>query len=239
MSTVPAKKKVKLCKALVRDQKTGLDPKPCGTDLAGETRCPNRSRHVNKYRTGFCIDGNCEGTERVTSSGGYHKTCSAWLTCPCQCHEQVSLMYKMTGVERKLPITKYQPPKNEFVIPTIEDVAQEIGIEVVKSEHPEIPTRINNSSKGRRRPLDELVQMCAEDWVLKGKKFYMTPAHASEWIAKETGLPAPSRGAIHALFKRWESLEFAFIAKSPTRFAGFTKKGVTHGLAGLKKKSKQ
>lgn len=234
----------KVCTALKKDQVTGLGKKQCKEVLV-DGKCPKRSEHLNKYRTGFCIDGNCEATSKQLSSGGYAKTCTFWLTCPCECHSEVSLMYSLAGLERKLPMQKYEPPHSDFVIPSREEVVREAIVSdssyvVHESSNPEVPVRISKENLDGRVSLDDMVQACAEHWIsVDQKSTQMTTVYVSEWCAKHYDIPAPSRGAIDSLFKRWESLGFAFIAKSPNRFAGFTKEGKRQGLLALKKLQKR
>ena len=61
----------------------------------------------NKYKSGFCNNVNkpaqCEGTKPVSSTGVPMKTCEDWQHCPCSCHELVTSMYEMTGMDREPP----------------------------------------------------------------------------------------------------------------------------------------
>lgn len=238
------------CAELVRNKKTGLGELRCGETLTSG-KCPNRDFHIHKYRTGFCIDGHCEGTEKKTRNGAYQKTCIFWLTCPCECHTNVSTMYLLAKAERKLPILKYAPEHHDFVMPSREEVYAEIRareaelrpeVVLIKPEGPGLPVRTMShpppapdARRVHRGQLEELVLECIEDWVKGGKKEFATTKYVAAWIENKYSYKNTSRGAIDAVFKRWQDIGFAFIAVKPTRFAGYTKTGLEKGLRVLKK----
>jgi hypothetical protein len=86
----------KLCTVRVRKAAQMVD---CGTRLILREReyvCPNRKTHVMPFVTGFCDSGWHEGY-KINKP-----TCKFWMTCPCDCHTQLSRMAALTETERVL-----------------------------------------------------------------------------------------------------------------------------------------
>jgi hypothetical protein len=66
-----------------------------------------------KVKTGFCSNGQCEGTKPKSRSGKPLKICEFWEDCACSCHKMVTEMYEMAGMERE-PV--YQSDEYETAI---------------------------------------------------------------------------------------------------------------------------
>jgi hypothetical protein len=56
-----------------------------------------------KFKTGFCSEGQHEGTRPVSRSGQPMKICEFWEQCPCKCHTEITAMYEMAGIDREPP----------------------------------------------------------------------------------------------------------------------------------------
>lgn len=241
------------CRQPIRDPKTGLEIGKCDMPIMNDS-CINRKNHVHKYRTGFCIDGHCEGTNFEYRPGKYYKTCTFWLTCPCECHTKISEIYAMTKRERLTVEDKYAPEHSGFVLPERSEMLAELldrkastaPVIVVKSDSPVIPDKVKKEygkqigGRSHRGQLEQFVQDACDQWIRDGKKVKCTTSFISDWIFETQDVAAPpSRGAIDAVFKRWTDIGFAFIAPNPTRFAGYMPDGIKYGLEGLKKKRKE
>ena len=209
----------------------------------------------NAMKTGFCFDGNHEGTKPKSHSGLPMKTCEFWQTCPCECHEMITRMFEETGMERLLiDNPEYRHVKSPFWMPSLLDTPLEstasngsgaIPATVVQGADPAVaPPRVAASyaptSTGRaaRGELESHVQEATDDWTATVPEYKCTPDWINEWLAEKYGMNA-SVGAIHAVFMRWEKLGFAYIEKKPVRFLGYTPDGIKYGLERLKIKSKR
>jgi hypothetical protein len=260
-----AKPKTKPCDQKVRK---GAQRVPCGTPLStgdfGAFYCKNSANHISKIKTGFCNAGFCEGTKSHDSAGKPAKTCGFILTCPCSCHDVITKMFELSGMER-LPQEnpEYKPPKRDLwlhnllenggtsipsnpepiVIPPGLEGAT-VGAAVVSTVAlPAVAPRAYQptvSGRSARGELEFWVKRCCDYFVLGDidTKLKLTPQRISQIIADEEGIKAPSTGAIDAVFKRWEKLGFAKIERKPTRFVAYTEDGIKYGLDGLKRKVK-
>jgi hypothetical protein len=258
-------KATKKCDHKVRK---GSQRVPCGTVLStgefGAFYCTNRDNHISRIKTGFCSAGFCEGTKSHDSSGKPAKTCGFILTCPCTCHDVITKMFEMSGMER-LPQEnpEYKPPTRDLWLHNLlEDMGTPIPSIVAPDNVPPVlegatvatvvtpsgplPTVVRTeyrptaSGRTARGELEFWVKRCCDYFVLGDidTKLKLTPQRISQMIADDEGIKAPSTGAIDAVFKRWEKLGFAEIGRKPTRFIGYTEDGVRYGLDGLKRKVK-
>lgn len=248
------------CKEFIKDERT-LKLKLCGrtlvSDGAGSLRCPDRNEHVLKYKTGFCQNGNCEGTAKRTVSGKPFATCKWWKRCPCDCHKTYDTMFSMSDMERQVVDNSgYSPDLGEFKMPTLEEriaaIASSMALSptrpvVIESPAPETvpvtlartfaPTRSGRAARGE---LAQWVKTEVDIWVVDQPGYKCTPAYVAEAIAKTQGFgKPPSVGAVDAVFKRWERIGFAEIGRKPTRFLKYTDKGIELGLEGCIEKSKR
>lgn len=242
----------KFCKAKVKNEFG--EQVPCGTRLKGE--CRNRKNHVGKYKTGFCSNGFCEGKSvRSEATGRPMKHCTEWRTCGCTCHSDMDKLFIMTRKERTFrDMSGYEPEHNPYYMPSIEERAQMHAsqrsgakeVEVIQSPRPElvpitIKREFNETATGRqgRGQLEYRVKEFCDEYLLTKDQTPATPKYVAETIAKKYNIPAPSQGAVDAVFKRWDALGFGMIAKRPTRFIGYTPMGVKMGLDAMKLAAKQ
>ena len=254
----PAAIKVK-CTAPVKDEQT-LTMRECGTVLASKgALCRNRAEHC-VIRTGFCENGNCEGTNKKSYSGKAMPTCKFWKTCACTCHTSYDMMFKMSEMERQVVDNSgYSPDRGDFVMPTLEERLAEHVLSApvtaprtayVESPAPDLvpatlqrsyaPTTTGRAAAGE---LESWVKKQCDIWVIEDSEndiwYTCTPAYLAEKIAETEGIKAPSVGAISAVFDRWVKIGFADCQKKPTRFVGYTEQGKRLGLEGCKEKAKR
>lgn len=64
---------------------------------------PPKTKAKKKIKSGFCANGQCEGTKPTSPSGQPMKICEDWLDCACECHAMVTKMYEMAEMERQPP----------------------------------------------------------------------------------------------------------------------------------------
>jgi len=255
---MPPKNKLPLCTASVKGEVT-LTVAPCGTQITLRDQrfwCRNNANHLMKYKTGFCENGNCEGSAKKTHDGRPMVTCKWWLVCPCDCHTMFDMMYKQSGMPRVLVDNSgYEPPPGLW-IPSADDRARIDALSssgvtdaavVIESPVVEaVPVTIRRefgptpTGIAARGELESWVKDECDAWLIDGEDDYCTPPYLSEAIAKSVGLgKAPSVGAISSVFDRWVTLGFAVIERKPTRFVSYTPEALTLGLEGLKARRKR
>jgi len=218
--------------------------------------CPNRNEHILKYATGFCQNGDHEGSARKSYSGKPRPTCKWWKRCPCSCHIQFDQMFAMAEMERQLVDNSgYSPDHGGFTMPTLEERAHLAALSravgpsrPVVEESPApglVPASIVRpyapTATGRAAPgeLESWVKKQCDIWLVEQEQFPCTPAWLSEQVGKDQGIKPPSVGAITAIFIRWQKLGFAEIATKPARFVKYTPDGIRLGLEGCKLRAKQ
>lgn len=220
------------------------------------------------YKSGFCGIGLHEGTSPTGRSGTPLKVCIFWIDCGCECHEELTEMFAMAGVER-LPQQNplYSPPKNEYVMPSVVPVVEDShrtkpldGLESVDgTDAPEAlkrpstvplppaaersfgPTATGRAARGE---LETWVRSVTDAFVVEAAldpnwKTLCTPPYIAKEISREQGVVAPSTGAITSVLDRWTNIGFAATAKKPIRFTGYTEEGVKVGLEVLKSRAKK
>ena len=209
----------------------------------------------SKFPSGFCNGHNkvaqCEGT-RPSSGGKALPVCPFWDSCPCECHRTVDLMFEATGLERQfMPNPDYIPEKGHWLPPKVEDpvtgtdASGHVGPSApVDDEHaapaplaparPPLVERRTPLGYAGRGTLEAQVWECVT--ALGGEP---DTKSVSEWIATKYSIPTPSRGAIQAVWIRWEKLGFASWTKKPVRFTGFKNDGSWPELERLKASNKQ
>lgn len=201
----------------------------------------------DKYVSGFCNDhgkmAQCEGTKPKSFRGTPMPTCPFWSTCPCECHKRVDEIYEMTGVERQeMSNPEYIPVRSEFVIPevpipSLANVASSNGgpIATPTVEH-DAPANVTPLTT-RRTALGYAVKGTLEAQVWDAVQKLdnpITTAKVSDFITSNYRVPTQSRGAIQAVWVRWEGLGFATMGKKPVRFVSFTGEGTWQELERMK-----
>lgn len=248
-TVTPAALVLKTCKVLVRD---GGEHVQCGKEYLGD-KCPNQQYHLWKYRTGFCGQGQCEGTKARNYRGQPLSTCKAIYNCPCECHDELSKLFKLTGEERQVvDVSGYVPDFGGFVMPDVGPLTVSSNNDgtpaptIIESPAPgRVPTRIAKpfdptpSGRAARGELESWVEEFCDIWLVEQDVEHCTPTYLSEEIGRSKGITPPSVGAIDAVFKRWVQLGFAVTGRKPTRFIEYTEEGLQYGLQGLKEKAKR
>lgn len=216
---------------------------------------PPQAIRGRKPKTGFCGNGQCEGTKPRGYNGAPMKVCTFWETCGCECHAEITRMFDIAKLERKVQDNpEYVPAVNTFMMPDrdAEDATGEPvepkPEEEVDSAYPQAsvplppPTKkiydetpTGRSGKGQ---LEDRVKQACDVWLDEQKPWDCTPAYLSEAIASVHKIPAPSTGAIGAVFQRWADLKFADIGRQPIRFQSYTPEGLRLGLDRMKKEAK-
>lgn len=263
----PAPKlRTRICTTEIRE---GSKRVPCGKlqmMREGAFICPNRENHILPFMTGFCHAGFHEGQRAKTFKGNPAKTCDKWLTCACECHDTVTLMFELANMERVvIENPEYNPPHQTYWMPRPEDYAPVAvpstvpgtgtppDVEGMPTVPPSVaaavapatvrtfePTQSGRTAKGQ---LELWVKMVCDMWLMDDidSKMKLTPQFISECCLNE--IPdcdrAPSPGAVDAVLKRWEKIGFCVYEKKPSRFTGYTDDGKKYGLDSLKSRAKR
>lgn len=242
----PAALKLKTCTRKIRQ---GSNRVQCGKQYLGDERnCPNSNLHVLTVKSGFCANGNCEGTNQKSPSGKPMKTCEFFNTCGCECHDQISKLFELTGNERILVDSSgYIPDFGEFIMPELLDgdplsMSDTGNAPRMHEDAPSAPVPPPVARSYEPTPTGRTARGQLESWVLRQVTiwtvekfdFYCTPVWISKNIAHDEAVPPPSVGAIGAVFDRWVKLGFAVIEKKPVRFVQFTDEGKRLGLEKMK-----
>lgn len=215
---------------------------------------------TSNYITGFCGTGAHEGSRPKTYTGKPRKTCPSLITyrekawkCTCTCHSDLDKLFEMSGMERVFQDNpEYIPVKLDAIMPSLEERAARFATRdatppvVVQSALPDrVPATIMRSftppPSGRtaRGQLELWVKQACDQWILDNVDASATPQYISDFIADKHGVKPPSVGAVDAVYKRWDMIGYAMIAKKPTRFIGYMPDGVKYGLEGLKERYKR
>lgn len=210
----------------------------------------------SKFPSGFCNGhgkpAQCEGT-RPSSGGHPLPVCPFWDTCPCECHRLVDEMFTMTGLDRQfMPNPDYIPEKTHWLPPKVEDpitggdASGYVGPSTPDSNEDAPPARVDPVRPPlveRRTPLGYAGRgtLEAQVWECVTALADIQPdtKTVSDWIANKYAIPTPSRGAIQAVWIRWEKFGFATWAKKPVRFVAFKGDGSWTELERIKASSKQ
>lgn len=254
----PAVKK-EPCSVPVKNYET-LEVKPCGTPIFKGKDCPNRGGHQMPMKSGFCSNGNCEGTNKKSYRGKPQPTCKNWIECPCECHLQFDMMFKMAEMPRQVVDNSgYVPDRGGFIMPTAEEriamhalssprpatvphVEESVAPDLAPPSivRPYAPTASGRAAAGQ---LEFWVKRECDTWLVESKDedvFYKcTPGYLAEKIGEAEGIRPPSVGAISAVFDRWVKIGFAVTAKKPTRFIKYTEDGIKYGLDEMKVRHKR
>lgn len=249
----PTKAAPNLCKRLVKDD--GLNKVPCGRRIS-QGVCGNESKHISKHKTGFCAKGWCEGKKALTFRGDPAPTCKMWRQCGCSCHDDFDMLFQMSGKPREVVyVSDWKPDRSEFWMPSPEDrmallassnVPSVSAPVIIESPAPDVvPATLRRTytatptGRAARGQLESWVKDQCDIWLVEEEEFPCTPKFISEEIARTQAIPAPSVGAIGAVFDRWTAIGFAIIERKPVRFISYTPEGVRLGLDGCKDKAKR
>ena len=237
-------KKIPACRERVRDPET-LEMVRCPGPFTKMNGCANKENHVLKYRTGFCCNGQCEGTHpRSKGKGLSMATCPAYLTCPCECHEIMNTVFKVAQRPRILvENSEYTPIRTKFYVPSLEEVIENRiekhlkQFDVIEAPAPNVATIYERKNRNQNTlPIEKYTLECCNAWTLSQaqNKKDLTPDLVIAWIKKAKGEDPPSRGAVYSTFKRWEEMGFCVTLSNPFRFVSFTKRGLEMGLEALR-----
>lgn len=192
--------------------------------------------HMAKYLSGFCSNGQCEGTKPKGHNDMPLKTCWMIETCSCECHAKLDEMFKMTGQPRILvDVSGYKPPERTFWMPSDDpdftmdaapEIVPEVGVVVAEK-----PVHVTVTGRTSRGGLESWVQRECLNWLVDKDPEYGLPVRIiSEEIGRVEGINPPSQGAIAAVFDRWVKYDYAVFAEKPRRFTGLTAQGAEKGL---------
>lgn len=247
-ATRPVSTKVKVCKRLVHN---GTERVKC-ENIYQSIDCPRI--HVMKIKTGFCNLGQCEGTKPRGNKDKPLPTCKTWQECACECHVALDKMFKDVGMDRVLVENpEYLPEKVDFNIEDYLNIGSSDvrfsdtgvngpdGIEVITTAPrlPELAERRTETGRAARGGLEAQVLLVCSEYVENKMIDMLIPKNIANVIAGKYKIPAPSTGAIGAVFNRWESIGFAKQDRKPVRFSGFTGSGTPEELERIKAKSKR
>lgn len=236
---------------------TGTTADPIPTDQRPLVKVWLQKR--NKYMTGFCNDGHCEGTKPKTRDGRGIKTCPLTETCPCKCHFELDQMFKMTGSDRiSMSNPLYSPNLPDFniedylimggddvtPIPSIDDdtdsprTVQTAPLMAPRRDPVVLSTRRTETGRAARGGLEAQVLEAVNKMFDADKD--ALPKEVADYIADTYKVPTPSTGAVGAVFNRWETLGFAVQAKKPVRLVDFAGEyqGTWNEVERLKAKAK-
>lgn len=200
----------------------------------------------SKYRTGFCLQGWCEGTKPTSYSGRPAPTCKfAFGGCACKCHAEIDRMFEIAGLPREVQdLSGYEPLPSRFVMPDRLALAEERLRADARSKVAPSPDAVRVAGHafeptptGIRAPgqLEYTVLSELQAWLDQTFSWLpATPKRLSEVIGDKNP-PAPSSGAIHAIFVRWQSMGFCKFQNRPAAFQGFVNEGTVEELDLLKK----
>lgn len=203
-------------------------------------------------KTGFCLAGWHEATRPRDRFDQPVPTCDKWQTCPCDCHVSITQFYKESGKERVVhsnpDYTPVESPVNIFELVEAPSLLADVELPSHVMVSPAIGVvpgavvkQFNKTPSGRaaRGQLEAMVKEVTDTWVIENDRHPCTPDYVSAEIAKLHKIDAPNPVGIHAVFRRWEKMNFATIEVKPVRFTGYTDEGVQRGLNVLKDSTKR
>lgn len=230
---------------------------PIATDPENKAAVKEWLKTRNKYMTGFCNIGSCEGQKPRSNGGKPLPSCPMIESCPCECHYRIDQMFEMTGMERvEMRNPDYVPDLGNFVMPVVEyeapvavaatpagvmaplDAEQPVAANVATPSAP-LAERRGPSGVSVKGGLEARVWLALQSNEMKFAREPVTPKLIGEWMVTQYSIPTPSSGAIREVFIRWEKLGFAEWAQKPNRFVKFTGDGSWEELAQLKAKAKR
>lgn len=235
-------------------------PIPVGKNAEERAKIKKWLEGRNKYPSGFCNEHGIparsvshEGTRPTDYKGNPMKTCHLWQTCPCECHYKLDVMFEMGEMERhEVPNPLYVRVPTQFVMPEVKNpltgaVASSpggvSGPDGDEEAYAPLPVADTTPLAQRRTPLGYAGRgtLEAQVWDAVTKHLDMmnlgipiTTLVISDWIATEYKVPTPSRGAIQAVWVRWQKLGYGKLESKPVRFGGFTGDGSWEELERMK-----
>lgn len=81
-----------------------------------------------KLISGFCANGQHEGTKPVSFNGAPMRSCDLWENCGCTCHGKITEMYQLAGMDREPPeqsvdyLAAMRAQRAEFAMPSLYDM---------------------------------------------------------------------------------------------------------------------
>lgn len=202
-------------------------------------------------RTGFCILGQCEGTQPKSPSGRGLPTCKFWQDCGCNCHKVLTEMFEMGERERVLVnVSTYEREDSGFWMPTAEFLASlrverdrgrsggaaggewTLGDASRPAERQFAPTPSGYRARGQLE--SEVMKVC-DAWDQGGPVSLPLSFIATQINEHEP----PSVGAIREVMLRWVKYGFAALGVDPLSFQGYTTEGREKGLDVMKYKWEQ
>lgn len=203
----------------------------------------------SKMRSGFCAVGQHEGQRPKSPSGKPLKTCEYWLTCPCHCHQELTEMCEMAGIERVLAVNpEYEPSVSPFWMPSPEFLAElraerdgdttatpangewTVGDTTRSFQRAFAPTPSGYRARGQLET--EVMKVC-DDWDRGDGPVTLPLSFIATQIDEHE---PPSVGAIREVLLRWVKYGFAFLKEDPLAFGGFTAIGREKGIDFMKYK---
>jgi len=211
-----------------------------------------------KFPSGFCNEhgkpGQHEGQKPKDWRGSPLPTCPSFEQCPCNCHYQIGVMFSIGGMDRQeMNNSGYIPFTSEIFMPLVADpitgaIASTDGgpITSPRMEDALEPAPVASATPlvERRTPLGYAGRGTLEAQVWDACKWFddnsvtATTLAVAEWIVNKYKVPTPSRGAIQAVWVRWDKINFASLEKGPVRFTGYTGAGTWEELERIKTSSK-
>lgn len=180
--------------------------------------------------TGWCSSGSHEGTPAVSPSGKTFPDCRWPELCACECHVRLKKMRALANIEEpvRAPASLVPDPAKLAALGIVSrpaDVSDGTTLEIGAAAKAFKPTPSGRRSKGE---LEYHVWDACTAWIADPCDVeYLTPAVVAQLVNPNE---PPSAGAVDAVFRRWQSLTIALIARKPTRFVGFMPGVVDIGL---------
>jgi hypothetical protein len=196
------------------------------------------------YRTGFCLNGQCEATSPKSLSGKPLKTCYFWKTCKCRCHADITALYKSVGMERRDPTPEPSILPGMSLLESLHQGNVNEGIvraaTNVRRQSEAIPKDTTETAHMRKRPgqLEELVLDVCKRWL--AGEFEADVLSVSVIISQINEGRKPSKGAVGAVLDRWTAMGFAATSHEPVYcFMAISPVGLMLGLDGMRAQVKR
>jgi hypothetical protein len=202
---------------------------------------------INGYKSGHCIAGRHEGAKQLSMRGALLPACNG-APCGCECHgvfdQMAEFIKEQLGADVVVPTAPAiaLSPRSNVPTPVAANVTVATDRSTAARTHPGLPPdhpgdEPQSTGNGRRArgSLDWEVKKVCDAWVSTGTDVPLTPKMASALI--DGG--QTSTGAVDAVWRRWVQIGFAITASKPTRFIGYTEKGIEKGLHRIKFEKKK
>ena len=198
-------------------------------------------------KTGKCNSGWCEGKKPKDRHGNSVQVCGFWQLCPCKCHEQVTMLFKMSDLPRDILLNpEYHRPETTFVLPRFGiDYGRGSALWRDREDDEPItarkPEEFTTTPSGRIQSggLESMVHAVFQAWLQKPNGIQFIPTFVSASVSAMYDTKAPSTGAVGAVFDRWHQIGFAIQEKKPVRLVSITEAGRKEGLEMMKALAKR